>query len=543
MFKNKKTVFFVLVTIVAFYTLFLIFPLFKLFIKAFQTEGGLSFSEIHSVLATREVQQAFIGSFTLSMKTSFIATFIGFSVAYCINFTNVFQRYKRFIEVWISLPMLLPTIVYGFALIYSFGKQGLITRLLGFQLFDIYSSTGLLLGFLIYTVPISFLLINNSMKYIDSQYFIVSELMGDGAVKKFWTTIFLPLLTTTGLSMVQTFFLTFTDFGLPTAIAGTRPLIATILYNQMMGAVPNFARGAIVALVMLFPAIISAGLLLYLRRFDVTYEKVSEIILKKNRLRDSLFFAVTLVPILFIGITFSSILIVPFVEAYPYNLKFSLKHALAAFSGDEIRAVYLRSLFLSLVTGIFGVLLSFSGALVVRRSSLKRSWTQLIDGIAQITMAVPGMVLGISFLFSFSGTSLQYTFVILVIANLVHFFATPYSMATQSLEKLSNHFEKTASLLGDNYLQTLVRVIIPNVKKTLIEMFSYLFINSMVTISALIFLVGTDTTILTTKIKELQHFNKFDEIFILALLLLITNIAVKVLLTFIMKEKTTISLK
>lgn len=59
--------------------------------------------------------------------------------------------------------MLLPTITYGFAIIYSFGKQGLVTRLLGRQLFDIYGYGGLLLGYVVYTLPVSFLLIQNTM--------------------------------------------------------------------------------------------------------------------------------------------------------------------------------------------------------------------------------------------------------------------------------------------------------------------------------------------------------------------------------------------
>ncbi len=79
--------------------------------------------------------------------------------------------------------MLLPTITYGFAIIYSFGKQGLLTRLLGRQFFDIYGFGGLLLGYVIYTLPVSFLLIHNTMGYIDKKYMVVSRIMGDSGIR------------------------------------------------------------------------------------------------------------------------------------------------------------------------------------------------------------------------------------------------------------------------------------------------------------------------------------------------------------------------
>ena len=72
--------------------------------------------------------------------------------AYTIHYTNVGNRYKSFLRGAAVLPMLLPTITYGFAIIYSFGKQGLLTRLFGRQIFNIYGFNGLLLGYVIFTI-------------------------------------------------------------------------------------------------------------------------------------------------------------------------------------------------------------------------------------------------------------------------------------------------------------------------------------------------------------------------------------------------------
>ncbi|GHU36525.1 phosphonate ABC transporter permease [Bacilli bacterium] len=527
---NRKFVMVTFSLVGIFFLVFLIFPLLTIFYQAFVADSTLNLTNFKQLISNSTIQASFIDSLTISFQTSLLATVIGFVFAYCVNFTNVLKAYKRLINTLIVLPMLVPTIVYGFAIIYSFGKQGIITRLLGFQLFDIYSTQGLILGFLIYTVPIAYLLFNNAMGYLDHQYFIVSDIMGDSKLRRFWVTIISPLITTIAISIVQTFFLTFTDFGIPASLAGSKNLMATALYNQMIGSVPDFANGSILALMMLLPAILSALLLFRLKRFEIRYDKRRTFLISRNRIRDSFNFLLTAGYLLITVATFCSFLIVPFVTNYPYNLTLTFEHIKSVLSNSDLIATYLNTLEMSMLTSILGIILAYTCALLVKRSILHPLLRRSIEGLSQLTIAIPSMVLGLAFIFAFSQTALHYTLTILIIVNLVHFFATPFNLASQALEKMSDHYEQTATLLGDSYLKLLVRVIIPNSKQTLVDMFSYLFTNAMVTISAIIFLVGTHTSTMTTKIKELQHFNKFDDIFILALLLLGTNLIVKYLL-------------
>ena len=106
-------------------------------------------------------------------------------------------------------------------------------------------------------------------------------------------------------------------------------------------------------------------------------------------------------------------------------------------------------------------------------------------------------------------------------------------MMKGSLEKLNASWENTAKLMGDSWLKTVVRIITPNAASTLAEVFSYYFINSMVTISALIFIAGARTMVLTTMIKQLQYVNRFNEVFVLSLLILATNLAAKALFSWL----------
>ena len=111
-------------------------------------------------------------------------------------------------------------------------------------------------------------------------------------------------------------------------------------------------------------------------------------------------------------------------------------------------------------------------------------------------------------------------------------------MMKNSLSKMNESWETTAMLMGDSWVKTIVRIVTPNAGYTILEVLSYYFVNAMVTISAIIFIAGPHTMVITTKIKELQHYAKFDDIFALSLLLLVTNAAVKGIFNLLAKKKT-----
>ena len=150
-------------------------------------------------------------------------------------------------------------------------------------------------------------------------------------------------------------------------------------------------------------------------------------------------------------------------------------------------------------TAVLGLAVTYGAALATARSQLKNKLKAVIDGIALVTNTIPGMVIGIAFMFIFSGTPLQNTFPLIILCNVVHFFSTPYLMMKNSLSKLNNSWETTASLMGDTWFKTLVRVVTPNMISTLLEVFSYYFVNAMVTVSAVIFIAGARTMVITNQ--------------------------------------------
>ena len=508
-----------------FFAGFLAVPMISVLVRSFTGSGEpASLAHYVEVLTGRGFLRALGNSFVVSICSALLATGLAFILAYTIHYTNVGKRYKWLISKAAILPMLLPTITYGFAIIYSFGKQGLLTKLFGRQLFNIYGFNGPLLGYVVYTLPVAFTLINNAMGYIDKRFMIVSRLMGDSPLQTFRMTIVIPLLGTLATSFIQTFFLCFTDFGIPASVGGRYEVVASVLYAEMLGSIPNFGNGAVVALIMIIPSVVSITVLHILEKYNVRYNKISPIELKKGVKRDAVFAVLSGAVLVFALSMFVVMFITPFIEEWPYRMNFTLEHVQAVFEDRQLYGVYVNSVMVALITAFVGTLIAYGGALVTARSKVSGKLKKVIDSIALVTNTIPGMVIGLAYLFVFTGTPLQNTFPIIIICNIVHYFSTPYLMMKNSLSKMNASWETTAMLMGDSWVKTIARVVTPNALSTLLEVFSYYFVNAMVTVSAVIFIAGARTMVITTKIQELQYFNEFNEIFVLSLLILFTNL-------------------
>ena len=530
--------------IAVFFAGFLAVPMISVLVKSFTGNGeAASLSHYVEVLTGRGFLRALGNSFAISICSALLATVLAFILAYTIHYTNVGKRYKWLIGKAAILPMLLPTITYGFAIIYSFGKQGLLTQLFGRQLFNIYGFNGLLLGYVVYTLPIAFTLINNAMGYIDKRFMIVSRLMGDSPLQTFRMTIVIPLMGTLATSFIQTFFLCFTDFGIPASVGGQYEVVASVLYAEMLGSIPNFGNGAVVALVMIIPSVVSITVLHILEKYNVRYNKISPIELKKGVKRDAVFAVLSGAVLVCALSMFAVMFVTPFIEEWPYRMNFTLEHVQAVFEDRQLYGVYVNSVMVALITALAGTLIAYGGALVTARSTVNGKLKKVIDSIALVTNTIPGMVIGLAYLFVFTGTPLQNTFPIIIICNIVHYFSTPYLMMKNSLSKMNASWETTAMLMGDSWVKTIVRVVTPNALSTLLEVFSYYFVNAMVTVSAVIFIAGARTMVITTKIKELQYYTKFNEVFVLSLLILAVNLTAKSMFHYIATDRQKVKVK
>ncbi|MGR6905579.1 ABC transporter permease subunit [Lysinibacillus capsici] len=538
MLKTNKVMKLIFLPILLFFLFFLIVPLLYMLWQSFKIGNVVTTQNYIEALRNIEIREAFTNSFKVSFVASVITTILAFWLAYAVHFTTMHRHTKKLVQIGITLPMLLPTITYGFVLIYTFGNQGILTKLVGQPLFTIYGYNGLVIGYVLYTLPVAFILMQNSMQYIDKRFLLVSILMHDQPMRRFYHTVYRPMLGTIGGAFILTFVLSFTDFGIPASVGGNYRVIATELYQAMLGSIVHFERGAVISVLMLVPAVLGVVMLTVLERFNFQYKQVGQSELVKHRLRDSLFTIYSILCVTAVCIIFSTMFIVPFTKGYPYDFSFTLEHVQNVLAEKDLTKVYINSLIVAVLTAIFGVGITFMSALLNTRTPLKGR--KSLDVTSMMTNTVPGMVLGLSYLFFFNGSSLKGTFLIIIACNIVHFFTTPYLMAKNSLQKMDPTWEVTAELLKDSWLKTVIRIILPNIRPTIYQMFSYYFLNAMVTVSGVIFLVSTKTMLVSTRIKELQHFAKYTDIFVLSIFILCTNLIVKLGCDYIAahKEKT-----
>lgn len=165
----------ILVLVCLLFLIFLGIPVIRLFAKSFWTGTSVTAEYYTSVLTQQNFLRVLGNSFAVSAAAAVASVVIAFVMAYAIHHTNLPGWSKRLLQAMATLPMFLPTITYGFAIIYSFGKQGLLTKLFDRQIYNIYGFGGLLVGYVIYTIPVAFLLIHNTMGYIDKKTLIVSK--------------------------------------------------------------------------------------------------------------------------------------------------------------------------------------------------------------------------------------------------------------------------------------------------------------------------------------------------------------------------------
>ena len=154
-----------------------------------------------------------------------------------------------------------------------------------------------------------------------------------------------------------------------------------------------------------------------------------------------------------------------------------------------------------------------------------------------ISLAIPGIVLGLSYSIGFMNSFIYNTFIIMVIVNIIHFIASPYLMAYNALEKVNPNYEVVAKTCNISIFRIIIDVIIPCTKKTIREMLTYFFVNSMVTISAITFLFNTKTMPLSLLINNYEGNMMLGEAAIISLIILFFNVIAKGIIYIINRKE------
>ncbi|MBE7148062.1 putative 2-aminoethylphosphonate ABC transporter permease subunit [Bacillus mycoides] len=525
----------------------LVLPLLQLFTQAFYDKDGafVGVANFSKYFTTPTLVQSLQNTIWISGATTIISVTLAFAYAYAIARTNVFG--KRVFQYIALLPLFAPTMMHGIALTYLFGNQGLITKGM-FGLFEgiqipLYGPVGIVMAEVMYTFPQAFLILLIALQGSDYRLYEASNMLGASKVKQF-LTVTLPSVKYGLISaMFVVFTLSFTDFGAPKIVGGQYNVLATDVYKQVIGQ-QNMSMGATVGMILLIPAIFAFAVdrITQRKQANLLSSKAVPYRIINNKKRDVISFVYCSVVTFMIVLLFVAVGIAASVKVWPYNMSFTLEHFnFSSLTGDGIEA-FKNSVIISAITAVIGAILTFVFAYAIEKIEQLQFFRKVGYFFSIVPLAIPGLVLGLGYVFFFSQPTIQIlglsvtnpfhslygTIVVLVLVNIIHFYSVTFVTATTALKKLDREFELVSQSMSVPFYKTFFRVTVPMCLPAILEMVMYYFVNSMVTVSAVVFLYAADFKLAAVSIVNMDDAGNVAPAAAMSVLIVVTNIVVRV---------------
>ncbi|NQF15643.1 putative 2-aminoethylphosphonate ABC transporter permease subunit [Brevibacillus sp. HB1.3] len=490
-------------------------PLGQLFSKAFYNKNGqfIGLDNFVTYFSTPALAGSLNNTLYISAMTTLIAVTLAFLFAYALTRSGI--RGKRVFRAIALLPLFAPTMMHGIALTYLFGNQGLVTTgifgLLPFQWdIDLYGPVGIVLAEIVYVFPQAYLILAVSLAFADYQLYEAADTLGANHLRKFFVVTIPSVKYGIVSACFVCFTLSFTDFGAPKVVGGQFSVLATDVYKQVIGQ-QNMTMGATVGLLLIIPALVAfvVDRIVERKQHAAVTAKSKPYRIKENRLRDTFYFILCLSVSGFLLLLMAAVVLASFIKVWPYNLTFGLDHYdFSNVAGEGIEPLW-NSILVALLTAVIGTAVTFITAYTIEKSQVWKGLRQAGYFLSILPLALPGMVIGLAYIFFFNNPSNPFhgmygTIWILILANVIHFFAVGFITATSALKKLDPEFEQAAESMGISQTKLLWRVTIPVCMPAIVEMAVYFFINSMVTISAVVFLYAADFKLASVSIVNMD---------------------------------------
>ncbi|MED1780721.1 putative 2-aminoethylphosphonate ABC transporter permease subunit [Brevibacillus fortis] len=510
-------------------------PLGQLFSKAFYNKNGqfIGLDNFVTYFSTPALAGSLNNTLYISAMTTLIAVTLAFLFAYALTRSGI--RGKRVFRAIALLPLFAPTMMHGIALTYLFGNQGLVTTgifgLLPFQWdIDLYGPVGIILAEIVYVFPQAYLILAVSLAFADYQLYEAADTLGANHGRKFFAVTLPSVKYGIVSACFVCFTLSFTDFGAPKVVGGQFSVLATDVYKQVIGQ-QNMTMGATVGLLLIIPAVVAfvVDRIVERKQHAAITAKSKPYRIKKNRLRDWFYFILCASVSGFLLLLMAAVVLASFIKVWPYNLTFGLDHYdFSNVAGEGIEPLW-NSILVALLTAVIGTAVTFITAYMIEKSQVWKGLRQVGYFLSILPLALPGMVIGLAYIFFFNNPSNPFhgmygTIWILILANVIHFFAVGFITATSALKKLDPEFEQAAESMGISQTKLLWRVTIPVCMPAIVEMAVYFFINSMVTISAVVFLYAADFKLASVSIVNMDDAGDVAPTAAMSVLIVILNI-------------------
>ncbi len=479
----------------------IVLPLSALFRKAIENRDGafVGLANFRAYFTEPALAQSLVNTVGIAGLSTLITLFLAFGFAYAV--TRSAMPGKVLFRGVALAPLLAPSLLPGLALVYLFGNQGIFKSWLFGE--TIYGPIGIVIGEVFFALPHAIMIIATALSAADQRLYEAAEALRAKPLRIF-LTVTLPGcrygLVSAGFVV---FTLVFTDFGVPKVIGGQFNVLATDVYRQVIGQF-NFQMGAVVGIMLLTPSILSFAVDRFVQKRQTAMLTARAVPYQPKRrpLIDTVCLALcTLVGVFVLGIlamaVFGSL-----IKFWPYNLTLTLeKYNLGKLGTAGWDALW-NSLILSSLVAVIGTAIVFTGAYVVEKTATWPWARSAAHFAAMVPLAVPGLVLGLAYIFFFNAAdnplnAIYGTMAILVVNTIGHFYTVCHLTAVTALKQVDAEFESVSASLKVPFYRTFWRVTVPVCLPAILDIAAYYFVNAMTTVSAVIFLYASETKLLS----------------------------------------------
>lgn len=477
--------------------LFILMPLWAMLTKSVQNANGefVGLANFATYFSSSSLWVSVGNTFTLGVIVTSVVGVLAFGYAYAL--TRSCMPFKGLFQILGTAPILAPSLLPAISLIFLFGNQGIAKDMLLGN--SIYGVIGISMGLIFWTFPHALMILTTSLRTSDARLYEAARALKTSPIK----TFFMVTLPAAKYGLISTlivvFTLVITDFGVPKVIGGSYNVLATDIFKQVVGQ-QNFAMGAVTSIMLLFPAVMAFGADRWVQKkqkslFDtrsVPYQP------EPNKARDS----ICLVYCSIISIAVLAVLGMAvygsLVTFWPWNKALTLNNYNFAEMSTYGWSPFFNSLTLAGWTVVIGTAIIFVGAYCIEKGRAFGPIRQVMQMLSVVPMAVPGMVLGLGYIFYFNDANnplnvLYGTMAFLVINTVVHYYTVGHMTALTALKQLPSEIEATAASVKLPQYKLFFKVTLPVCLPAILDIATYLFVNALTTTSAVVFLYSTDT--------------------------------------------------
>ena len=379
---------------------FLLAPMAAILAKSVQDRAGefVGVANFASYFRTPALLRSIWNSLWVSALVTAMTLPIAFTFAYAL--TRSCMRWKALLRNIALVPILAPSLLAAISFIFWFGNQGLLKMLMGER--QIYGAPGIVLSLIFATFPHALMILVTALSLTDARLYEAADSLGTRAVRKF-LTITVPGAKYGLISAAMVVFTyAISDFGIPKVIGGNFNMLATDIFKLVIGQ-QDFAKGAVVAIILLVPVAVTYVVDGYVQKRQSALLSARSVpyLPRPSRAFDwSMAAFCWLLAALVIAVLAMAIY-ASFVKLWPYNFSLSLDHYRLGLVDAGIFPAYLHSLALGAWCASLGTVFIFVTAYVLEKTRGLEAFRPFVRLMAVLPMGVPGMVLGLGYIFFF----------------------------------------------------------------------------------------------------------------------------------------------